>query len=134
MLCILYISRLVNSRSQFRESFLLSLDVSEVRLDDTDIAELGLSILSRHGRLDNSLVTDLPVDTGVDLVLVSELESVNATEDFLGVAAGGGRVGEDKTDLLGRVDDEDGTDGHGLACRLKMLIIGTSTTYWRFFF
>jgi len=48
-----------------------------------------------------------------DLVLVRRLERVDDTEDFCGVAAGRGRVGEDGADLLVGVDDEDGADGEG---------------------
>jgi len=44
-------------------------------------------------------------------VLVSGLERVNNSEDLSGVAASGGRVGEDETDGLLWVDDEDRADG-----------------------
>jgi hypothetical protein len=46
-------------------------------------------------------------------VLVAGLQAVDDAQDFGGVAAGGGRVGEDGTDGLLGVDDEDGADGEG---------------------
>lgn len=61
--------------------------------------------------MDNDIVTRDPVDGGGDLVLVTSLERVDNTEDLGGVAAGRGRVGEDETDGLLGVDDEDGADG-----------------------
>lgn len=48
-------------------------------------------------------------------MLVGGLESVNDTQNLSGVAASGGRVGQDQTDLLGGVNDEDGTDGQSQA-------------------
>lgn len=44
-------------------------------------------------------------------MLVGGLEGVDDTEDLGGVTAGGGGVGQDETDLLVGVDDEDGADG-----------------------
>ena len=41
------------------------------------------------------------------------LEGVDNSEDLSGVAAGGGWVGEDETDGLLWVDDEDRADGEG---------------------
>jgi hypothetical protein len=84
---------------------------------------------------------DIPVNGGGETVLLGGLESIENTEDLWndilvncssistgelrvppkvkdkwtkltsGVTASGGRVGHDQTDLLGGVDDEDGTDG-----------------------
>jgi hypothetical protein len=48
-------------------------------------------------------------------VLVAGLEGVDDAQDFGGVAASGGRVGEDGADGLLGVDDEDGADGEGNA-------------------
>ena len=63
--------------------------------------------------MDDDVVTGDPVDGGGDLVLVAGLQRVDDTEDLGGVAAGGGRVGEDGADGLLGVDDEDGADGEG---------------------
>jgi len=53
------------------------------------------------------------VDRCSDLVLVRRLQGVDDAEDFCGVAAGRGRVGEDGADLLVGIDNEDGADGEG---------------------
>ena len=83
---------------------------AEVRLDLTDLTELGLGIGGRDGGRDDNVITGEPVDGGGDTVLLGGLESIDDTEDLGGVAAGGGGVGEDEADLLGGVDDEDGAD------------------------
>lgn len=46
-------------------------------------------------------------------MLVSELESIDDTEDLSGVAASGSRVGHDQADLLARVDDKHRANGQG---------------------
>ncbi|KAI6755403.1 hypothetical protein HG531_004509 [Fusarium graminearum] len=74
---------------------------------------LGLLVLD--GGVDNDVLTRDPVDRGGDAVLVTGLEGVDDAEDLGGVAAGGGRVGEDGADGLLGVDDEDGSDGEGNA-------------------
>ena len=86
---------------------------TQVGLDDAEVGEelLGLVVLDAGG--DDDVVAGDPVDRGGDLVLVAGLERVEDTEDLGGVAASRGRVGEDETDLLVRVDDEDRADGEG---------------------
>ena len=61
--------------------------------------------------MDNNIISWNPVDWGGDAVLVAGLERVDNTEDFGGVTAGGGGVGEDEADGLLGVDDEDRADG-----------------------
>jgi len=61
--------------------------------------------------VDDNVVSWDPVDGGGDAVLVAGLEGVDDAENLGGVAAGGGRVGEDEADGLLGVDDEDGADG-----------------------
>lgn len=92
-----------------------SLGEAKVRLDLADLAELLLSILSRDGRGNDNIVTGKPVDGAGDTVLVSGLQSIDDTQDFGGVTAGGGGVGHDQTNLLGGVDNEDGADGQSHA-------------------
>lgn len=53
-------------------------------------------------------------------MLVGGLESINDTQDLSSVAASGGRVGHDQTDLLGRVDDEDRANGQSHALRVDV--------------
>jgi hypothetical protein len=91
---------------------------SDLRLDDADIAELLLGILSGHGRRDDDIITRQPVDGSGNTLLVGELESVDDTEDLSGVTAGRGRVGDDEADLLVGVNDEYGTDGQGQSWKL----------------
>ena len=86
-----------------------------IRLDSTDLTKLLLRILSRDGRRNDNIITRQPVNRASDTVLISRLEGINHTENLGGVTAGRGRVGHDQTDLLGRVNDEDGADGEGHA-------------------
>lgn len=55
----------------------------------------------------------LTVDGRGDAVLVARLQTVEDAQDLGRVAAGRGRVAQDKTDRLLGVDDEDGADGEG---------------------
>lgn len=88
---------------------------SDLRLNNADLAELLLGILGGDGGRDDDVVTREPVDGAGDTVLVGGLESIDDTEDLGGVTAGGGGVGHDQTDLLARVDDENGADGQSHA-------------------
>lgn len=86
---------------------------AEVRLDDAVLGEEHLGLLRLDAGVDNDVVTGDPVDGGGDAVLVAGLEGVDDAENLGGVAAGGGGVGEDGSDRLLGVDDEDGADGEG---------------------
>lgn len=70
---------------------------------------LGLSLLDAVG--DNDILAGYPVDGGGNLVLVTGLEGVDDAQNLGGVAASGGRVGEDGADGLLGVNEEDGSDG-----------------------
>ena len=61
--------------------------------------------------MDNHIITGDPVDRGGDTVLVAGLERVDDAQNLSGVAASGSRVGEDETDGLLGVNDEDRADG-----------------------
>lgn len=89
---------------------LLKSGEAQVRLDLTDLAKLLLSILSGDWRGNDDIVTGEPVDGAGNAVLVGGLEGINHTENLGGVTASGGGVGHDQTDLLGRVNNENGTD------------------------
>lgn len=89
----------------------LDLGVAQVRLDLADLAKLLLGVGGADGRRNNHVVTHLPVDGSGNTLLVAGLQRINDTEDFGGVAAGGGRVHHGQTDLLAWVDDEDRADG-----------------------
>jgi hypothetical protein len=82
-----------------------------LRLDLTDLTKLSLGISSGDGGRNDNVITGEPVDRAGNTVLLGGLESINDTENLGSVAAGGGGVGHDQTDLLGGVDDEDGADG-----------------------
>jgi len=88
---------------------------SEIRLDNADVWEDLLGILSLEGWVDNDIVTWNPVDWGGDAVLVTSLQAVDNTEDLGGVSASGGWVGENETDSLLWVNDEDRADGESNA-------------------
>lgn len=89
----------------------LGLGVTQVGLQLADLAELLLRILSRHGGGHDHVLPDRPVDRGRDALLIRGLQSVNNTQHLGGVSASRGRVEHSQTDLLGGVDDENGTDG-----------------------
>jgi hypothetical protein len=72
-----------------------------------------LSLLCRHRRVHDDLLPRDPVRRGRDLVLVADLERVDDADDLVELAPGRGGVGQGETDLLLRVDDEDGADGEG---------------------
>jgi hypothetical protein len=61
--------------------------------------------------VDDHIISGNPVDGGGDAVLVTGLQGVDHAEHLSGVAASGGGVGEDETDGLLGVNDEDGADG-----------------------
>lgn len=88
---------------------------SEVRLDDAELGEESLGLLVLDRGVDNDIITGDPVDGGGDAVLVAGLERVDDAEDLVGVAAGGGGVGENGADGLLGVDEVDGSDGEGNA-------------------
>lgn len=83
----------------------------EVWLDNGHLWEDLAGLLGLDGWVNDDIVTWHPVDWGGDLVLVASLERVDDTENLGGVTAGGGWVGEDGTDGLLWVDDEDRADG-----------------------
>lgn len=83
----------------------------EVWLDNGHLWEDLAGLLGLDGWVNDDIVTWHPVDWGGDLVLVASLERVDDTENLGGVTAGGGWVGENGTDGLLWVDDEDRADG-----------------------
>lgn len=53
-------------------------------------------------------------------VLVTSLEGVNASQHFSSVSSSRCWVGEDESDGLLRVDDEDGANGEGDSLRINI--------------
>jgi hypothetical protein len=87
---------------------------SEVRLDNLDtLGEDLLGFLSGDAGVDDNIITLLPVTGSGDAVLVTELERVNNAKDLIKVTASGGRVGQNETDALLGVNDEDRADSEG---------------------
>jgi hypothetical protein len=86
---------------------------SEVRLDDAELGEELSSLVVLDAGVDDDVVTRKPVNGGGDSVLVTGLKRVDDSENLGRVSAGGGRVGEDGSDDLLRINDEDGSDGEG---------------------
>lgn len=84
---------------------------SEVWLHDLDLGEKLLGLWGLDARVDDHIITWNPVDWGGDLVLVAGLERVEHAKNLGGVAAGRGWVGQNQTDGLLWVDDEDAADG-----------------------
>jgi hypothetical protein len=64
-------------------------------------------LLVLDGGVNNNIVARNPVDRGGDLVLVAGLERVDNSQNLSGITAGGGRVGENGSNGLLGVDDED---------------------------
>jgi hypothetical protein len=69
-----------------------------------------LGLLVVHRGMDDDIVSLFPVDGSSDLVLVSELERVDHSEDLVEIAAGLSRVADCETDDLLGVDHKDGSD------------------------
>jgi hypothetical protein len=114
-------------------------------LDSLVPGEELLSLLAAlDGRVNDDLLSGLPVDGGSDSVLVAELEGVDDPQDLGKVSAGRRRVGEGQSDLLGGVDcgvtcqrcmttrgdgtgltDEDGSDGerHALGIDVRGILV-----------
>lgn len=88
---------------------------SEVWLDDFDLWPDLDGILGLDWWSDDNIITRSPVDWSGNSVPVTGLQAVDDTEDLSGVSAGGGWVGEDKTDGLLWVNDEDRADGESNA-------------------
>jgi hypothetical protein len=86
---------------------------AQVRLHNAEVREQLLGLLVADGGRDDDVVAGNPVDRCGDPILVTSLQRVDDAEDLGGVAAGGRRVGEDGTDLLIGVNEEDGADGEG---------------------
>lgn len=84
---------------------------SEVRLDGLVTGEKLLCLFALNGRVNDDLVTLLPVDGGGDAVLVTDLKRVDHTEDLVKVTTGRRGVRDLETDDLLGVNDEDVTDG-----------------------
>jgi len=53
----------------------------------------------------------LPVNGSDEGVLVSQLQRVNDSEDFLRITTGGSGIIDDGADLLLGINEEDGADG-----------------------
>jgi hypothetical protein len=87
----------------------------QVGLDDAEVWEQSLRLVVLDRGVDNDVVTGNPIDWGGDPVLVASLQRVEHAENFGGVAAGRGGIGQDQADRLLGVDDEDGTDGESNA-------------------
>jgi hypothetical protein len=84
---------------------------SEVRLDNLDtLGEDLVGVLGGNARVNDDIVTLLPVTGSGDAVLVTELERVNDAKDLVKVATSRSGVAQNKTDGLLGVNDEDGTD------------------------
>lgn len=88
----------------------LRLGKTQVRLDLTHVVELLLGVSSRDRRRHDHIITLLPVNRRHDTLLVARLQGVNHTKNLGRVATSRRRVHHRETDLLARVDDEDGPD------------------------
>lgn len=86
---------------------------AKVWLHNLNLGEQLLGLRGLDAWVDDHIITWHPVDWGGDLVLVTGLERVEHAEDLGSVAAGRSWVGEDQTDGLLWVDDEDAADGEG---------------------
>jgi hypothetical protein len=71
--------------------------------------------------VDNDIVTGNPVDGSGDAVLVTGLKAVQDTENLGAVTTCGCRVGQNKTNGLLGINDEDGADGE---CNALLVDVG----------
>jgi hypothetical protein len=94
--------------------FLRERGESEIWLDNIKFRPDFFGVFSLDTWVNNDPVTWNPIDRCSNLVLVTSLKRVHNTENLLGVAAGGCWVGENETDGLLWINDEDGSDGESL--------------------
>lgn len=87
----------------------------QVGSDDLEVGVDLLGVLGLDGWVNNHIITWHPVNRGGDLVLVTSLQRVEDSKHLGGVAACRSRVGEDGTDGLLGVNEEDGSNGEGNA-------------------
>lgn len=64
-----------------------------------------------HARRHNHILALLPINRRHNALLIAHLQAINYPQHLGRVAARGSRVHHAQTNLLGRVDDEDGADG-----------------------
>lgn len=69
-----------------------------------------MSFFSRDRRMNDNIITLLPVTRSSDTVLITQLKRVNDTQDFIKVTTSRGRVRQDQTDGLLGVNDEHGAN------------------------
>jgi len=102
----IYVFRSTSHLSSGGSLLLWQRSESKIRLDDAELREEGLGLVIFDAWVNDDIITGDPVDWGGDAMLVAGLERIDYAEDFSGVAAGGGGVGEDETDGLLGIDDE----------------------------
>lgn len=83
---------------------------SEIWLDDLEVREHLLGLVVLDTGVDNHVITRDPVDGSSDFVLVAGLQGVHDAKNLSSIATGRRGVGEDGTDDLLGVDDENGSN------------------------
>jgi hypothetical protein len=89
---------------------------TEIWLDNFHLRPDGLGIFSLDTWVNNDILSWHPVNWSGDLVFVASDERVDNAENLCRVATSGSWVGENETNGLLWVDDEDGTDCECLEC------------------
>ncbi len=74
------------------------------------VGEESLRLLGLDASMDDDILALLPVNGGGNAMLVTELDGVDYTDDFVKVSSCDSGVRDGQSDNLLRVDDEDGTN------------------------
>lgn len=96
------------------------LDVSQIRLHDSELPELFSGLFVFHIWVNNNVLAWSPVNRRGHLVIIVCLKGIDDAQDFGGGSPGGGRVGLDNADVLRRIDHEDGADSERHAVRINI--------------
>jgi hypothetical protein len=91
---------------------------SEVGFDRLELRKKLLGLVVCHARVDNDIVTRHLVDGSSDSVLVASLQRVHDSQNLRRVSADRRRVGEDGSDCLLGVHDENRKDGESDSFRI----------------
>ena len=89
--------------------------------------EEGLGLLVGDAGVDNDIVALVPVDRGGDLVLVTELEGIDHSDDFVERTTSLRRVGDGEADNFLGVNHEDSSKrGYKIQveCAIKISLTG----------
>ena len=80
-------------------------------LEGLESWEQSFGLIVGHTRMDDHVVSLVPVDRRRHFVLVTNLQRINDSDDLVEITPGLSWVGNSQTDDFLRVDDKDGSNG-----------------------